>query len=188
MDGTPSITVTGNLSQYQFLLKHLNVCLVRIRPPNSWEATRLPEEPNFDDVVLRGEASLATPKKALNSPLSHILRVTDKRLLVFDPPDEDTARAFKERGFLPPGTKRYKDRRFLFDRVFDMDAQQRDVFEETAKPLLDGLFDGFNATLFAYGVSIPVVDNSLESDCNRLLAAAKPTQSVERTMTLASSI
>ncbi|KIJ56657.1 hypothetical protein M422DRAFT_22805 [Sphaerobolus stellatus SS14] len=126
---------------------------VRIRPPTSWEAGRLPEAPTFEDLTLRGEGSLTSAKRPTNTPLSHILRVTDQRLLVFDPPDEDTARAFKERGFLPPGTKRYKDRRFLFDRVFDTDAQQRDVFEETAKPLLDGLFDGYNATVFAYGAT-----------------------------------
>ncbi|KAF8592357.1 kinesin-domain-containing protein [Ramaria rubella] len=136
MAHTPSITVA-----------------VRIRPPTPWETARLPEASSFDDSSFRGEGNLATARKSNNSPLSHILRVTDERLLVFDPPDEDTARAFKERGFLPPGTKRYKDRRFLFDRVFDMEAQQGDVFEETTKPLLNGLFDGFNATVFAYGAT-----------------------------------
>ncbi|GJJ07448.1 hypothetical protein Clacol_001650 [Clathrus columnatus] len=136
MDATPTIAVA-----------------VRIRPPNSWEAARLPEVPSFDDVSLRGEGNLCTPRKTTGTPLTHIVRVTDKRLLIFDPPDEDTARAFKERGFWPPGTKRYKDRRFLFDRVFDVGAHQRDVFEETAKPLLDGLFEGFNATVFAYGAT-----------------------------------
>lgn len=130
---------------------------MRIRPPNSWEATRLPETPSFDDTSFRGEGNLSTPRKTTGTPLTHILRVTDKRLLIFDPPDEDTARAFKERGFWPPGTKRYKDRRFLFDRVFDTDAQQVDVFEETAKPLLHGLFEGYNTTVFAYGVSCQVI-------------------------------
>lgn len=130
---------------------NLTYFVVRIRPPNTWEATRLPETHSFDEISIRGEGNLSTSRKTPGS-LTHILRVTDKRLLIFDPPDEDTARAFKERGFWPPGTKRYKDRRFLFDRVFDTDAHQRDVFEETAKPLLEGLFEGYNATVFAYGV------------------------------------
>lgn len=34
-----------------------------------------------------------------------------------------------------------------------MDASQQMVFDSTAKPLLDGVLDGYNATVFAYGVS-----------------------------------
>lgn len=43
-------------------------------------------------------------------------------------------------------------RRYCFDRVFDQKATQEEVFEQTALPLLPGLLDGFNATVFAYGV------------------------------------
>lgn len=76
----------------------------------------------------------------------------DDHVLIFDPKDQDVSRSFEQRGFLPPGTKRYKDHRYTFDRVFDEQARQLDVFEGTTKPLLDGLLDGFNATVFAYGV------------------------------------
>jgi hypothetical protein len=34
-----------------------------------------------------------------------------------------------------------------------MHATQEEVFENTAFPLLDGVLNGFNATIFAYGVS-----------------------------------
>ena len=34
---------------------------------------------------------------------------------------------------------------------------QTDVYEGTAKPLLKNLLDGYNATIFAYGVSIDIV-------------------------------
>ena len=71
---------------------------------------------------------------------------------MFDPDQKDRARAFVERGFVPPGTKRYKDKRFMFDRVFDADATQADLYQATSKPLLDGLLEGYNATIFAYGV------------------------------------
>ena len=73
---------------------------------------------------------------------------------MFDPEETDRAKAFAERGFVPPGTKRYKDKRFMFDRVLGPCARQTEVYEATAKPLLDGLLDGYNATVFAYGVSI----------------------------------
>jgi len=81
------------------------------------------------------------------------VRIIDDRVLCFDPPETDKTKAFVERGFLPPGSKRYKDKRFIFDRVFDRDATQQDVFEATSKPLLTNVLDGFNATVFAYGVS-----------------------------------
>jgi len=87
-----------------------------------------------------------------NAPLRDIVQVVDDRILTFDPDEKDQARAFVERGFLPPGTKRYKDKRFMFDKVFNHEARQQDVYEATAQPLLKGLFDGYNATVFAYGV------------------------------------
>jgi hypothetical protein len=40
----------------------------------------------------------------------------------------------------------------MFDRVFSHEARQQDVYESTSQPLLKGLFDGYNATVFAYGV------------------------------------
>jgi hypothetical protein len=42
----------------------------------------------------------------------------------------------------------------MFDRVFGHEARQEDVFEATSQPLLKGLLDGYNATIFAYGVSL----------------------------------
>ena len=86
--------------------------------------------------------------------LRHIVEIIDDRILTFDPQERDPAKAFMERGFMPPGTKRYKDKRFMFDRVFRYDASQQDVYDGTARPLLNNLLDGYNATVFAYGVRI----------------------------------
>lgn len=33
-----------------------------------------------------------------------------------------------------------------------MHATQQQIYEETAKPMLDGVLQGLNATIFAYGV------------------------------------
>ena len=87
----------------------------------------------------------------------------DDRILTFDPDEKDKARAFVERGFLPPGTKRYKDKRFMFDRVFDGEVRQEEVYAATAKPLLNGLLDGYNATVFAYGVRYLSCSNAVLS-------------------------
>jgi kinesin family protein 18/19 len=43
--------------------------------------------------------------------------------------------------------------RYAFDHIFRMQATQEEVFTRTALPLLPGVLDGFNATVFAYGVS-----------------------------------
>ena len=44
-----------------------------------------------------------------------------------------------------------KDRGFRFDRVFDMDAEQDEVYELCVKNLVLGCFEGYNATVLAYG-------------------------------------
>ncbi|KAG6841315.1 hypothetical protein C0991_012314 [Blastosporella zonata] len=125
---------------------------VRVRPPSNWEAARLPE-PCYDNTF-RGDGALSTPAKVQHTaPLRDIVQIVDDRILTFDPDEKDQARAFVERGFLPPGTKRYKDKRFMFDRVFGHEARQHDVYDSTAQPLLKGLFEGYNATVFAYGAT-----------------------------------
>jgi len=127
---------------------------VRVRPPTPWEAARLPE-PSYDTTI-RGDGTLAAPGKPVTAtaPLRDIVQIIDDRILTFDPLERDRARAFVERGFVPPGTKRYKDKRFMFDKVFDSEARQEEVYATTAKPLLSGLLDGYNATVFAYGVRL----------------------------------
>ncbi|KAF4713297.1 hypothetical protein FOZ63_034056 [Perkinsus olseni] len=40
---------------------------------------------------------------------------------------------------------------FTFDRVFDPDCSQGEVYEYAAKPIIRGVMQGFNGTVFAYG-------------------------------------
>lgn len=128
---------------------------VRVRPPTDWELGRLPTD-NGAESFFMGDGSLAaSPQKITSTKLLRpIVQVMDDKVLVFDPKDQDATRAFEQKGFAPPGTKRYKDIRYAFDRVFGEDARQVELYEGSVQPLLDGLFDGFNATVFAYGVSI----------------------------------
>ncbi|KZW04054.1 kinesin-domain-containing protein [Exidia glandulosa HHB12029] len=122
---------------------------VRVRPPTAWEHDRLPEPESYEHSF-RGDGHLAAPRRVLgNAPLKEVVTVMDEKVLVFDKADEN----YEQRGYFPPGTKRAKNRRFIFDRVFDPNSRQVDVFESTARPLLDGLLDGFNATVFAYGAT-----------------------------------
>lgn len=70
---------------------------------------------------------------------------------VFDPAEENPLAKY-QKTILPQG-KRVKDMKFGFDRVFDENCSQQDVYECTTKPLLDSVLDGFNATVFAYGAT-----------------------------------
>jgi kinesin family protein 18/19 len=49
--------------------------------------------------------------------------------------------------------KRVKDQTFGFDKVFDENTTQGDVYEATTRNLLDSVLDGYNATVFAYGAT-----------------------------------
>lgn len=40
---------------------------------------------------------------------------------------------------------------FTFDAVYDWNSQQNDIYNETARPLVDCVLEGFNCTIFAYG-------------------------------------
>ncbi|KAJ7086618.1 P-loop containing nucleoside triphosphate hydrolase protein [Mycena epipterygia] len=125
---------------------------VRVRPPTPWEAARLPD-PCYDTTI-RGDGALSAPRPVTSTAsLRDVVQIVDDRILTFDPDEKDRSKAFVERGFMPPGTKRYKDKRFMFDRVFNNEACQQDVYEATAQPLLQGLLNGYNATVFAYGAT-----------------------------------
>ena len=44
-----------------------------------------------------------------------------------------------------------RQQRYTYDYVFGPGAAQEDVFDACLPALVDGTFDGFNATVFAYG-------------------------------------
>jgi len=48
-------------------------------------------------------------------------------------------------------TKYLENLAFRFDYVFDLDDDNRKVYEYTAKPLVESIFKGTRATCFAYG-------------------------------------
>lgn len=71
---------------------------------------------------------------------------------VFDPPEDNPIQKFS-RAVTGPTGKRVKDQTFGFDRIFDENVTQAEVYEATTRPLLDNVFDGYNATVFAYGAT-----------------------------------
>jgi kinesin family protein 5 len=41
--------------------------------------------------------------------------------------------------------------KFTFDRIFGPDSKQHALFDEVAIPIVDGVLNGYNGTIFAYG-------------------------------------
>eukprot|EP00762_Andalucia_godoyi_P004697 ANDGO_03650.mRNA.1 Kinesin-like protein 5 len=96
-------------------------------------------------VRVRPEADFERTAKFRN-----IIRVLDKNVLVFDPQgpvDEDS------NSFFGNSTRRCKDMKYAFDRIFDGTTTQLEVYEGTTKFLIDGVLNGYNATVFAYGAT-----------------------------------
>ncbi|XP_041833618.1 kinesin-like protein KIF21A isoform X2 [Melanotaenia boesemani] len=44
-----------------------------------------------------------------------------------------------------------KDKAFTYDYVFDIDTQQETIYTHCTERLIEGCFEGYNATIFAYG-------------------------------------
>ncbi|KAK0962699.1 tubulin-dependent ATPase kip3 [Friedmanniomyces endolithicus] len=124
---------------------------VRVRPFTIREAAQLTR--NDDGPLFLGDGSLAAvPTPQLKSKgIRSVIKVVDEKCLVFDPPEENAVQRF---GRAPMGMgKRVKDQTFGFDRVFDENTTQGDVYEATTRNLLDSVLDGYNATVFAYGAT-----------------------------------
>ncbi|KJZ75477.1 hypothetical protein HIM_05173 [Hirsutella minnesotensis 3608] len=124
---------------------------VRVRPFTIREAAQL--QKSDDSTVFLGDGSLAgvpTPKLHQRG-LRSVIKVVDDRCLVFDPPEDSPVQRFSRS--VIPASKKVKDQVFAFDRVFDENTTQTDVYEGTTRSLLDNVLDGYNATVFAYGAT-----------------------------------
>ncbi|KAL6714107.1 tubulin-dependent ATPase kip3 [Lecanora helva] len=125
---------------------------IRVRPFTVREAAQLTQVP--DGPLFLGDGSLAgapTPSALKQKGIRSVLKVVDDKCLVFDPPEDHAIqRGAKSTG---PVGKRSKDQTFGFDRVFDENTSQGEVYEATTRSLLDSVLDGYNATVFAYGAT-----------------------------------
>ncbi|XP_060924737.1 kinesin-like protein KIF18A [Limanda limanda] len=84
----------------------------------------------------------------------NVVQVVDNHMLVFDPKEQDIscfgAQRLRNRNI---NKRANKDLKFVFDHVFDENSTQDDIFQSTTKGILDGVMNGFNCTVFAYGAT-----------------------------------
>lgn len=88
-----------------------------------------------------------------NAGIRKVINVVDDKMLIFDPPDTHNPIQRMQRAAYGGNTKRVREHRFVFDRLFDNTATQEEVYDNTTRPLLDSVLDGYNATVFAYGAT-----------------------------------
>ncbi len=105
-----------------------------------------------DASLTSSSTQILNAHRASASAVRSIVRVVDDRVLVFDPP-ETNPNAQLHRQLLGPAYKKVKDIRFCFDKVYGEVASQRDVYNGSAREMIQTVLNGFNSTVFAYGVS-----------------------------------
>ena len=87
-----------------------------------------------------------------------VVKAIDDYMLVFDPKTDSEASRYGGRDPLKRRQrnameKRQKDLRFAFDRVFNENATNEEVFECTTNSVVDSLLEGYNCSVFAYGAT-----------------------------------
>lgn len=128
---------------------------VRVRPFTQHEQQHLVE--STSDEIFLGSGSFNS-NEATKRPLQgirKIIDVVDEKMLIFDPPSSNPLIKMHTNAFpnKSNNTSRIREHRFVFDRLFDENSSQDDIFTNTTKPLLSSVLDGFNSTVFAYGAT-----------------------------------
>ena len=75
--------------------------------------------------------------------LYETLQIMQRKIVILKDPN----------GYLNPNNIRTKEQTLAFDYAFDQFEGQKDIFNCTTKFLIEGVTNGFNATVFAYGAT-----------------------------------
>lgn len=76
---------------------------------------------------------------------TEIVHVLDENLVVLKDPNEDQDDILR--------VNRSREKQYIFDCAFGQNSNQADVYKEVAKPLIENVISGYNATVFAYGAT-----------------------------------
>ncbi|XP_067412342.1 kinesin-like protein KIF18B [Emydura macquarii macquarii] len=82
-----------------------------------------------------------------------VVQVIDDSVLVFDPEEPSLSGVFAGFRAHDAPRRKGKDLKFVFDRVFGESATQEEVFQHTTKEILNGVLNGYNCSVFAYGAT-----------------------------------
>uniref|UniRef100_A0A1A9WQ44 Kinesin motor domain-containing protein n=1 Tax=Glossina brevipalpis TaxID=37001 RepID=A0A1A9WQ44_9MUSC len=112
------------------------------------------EEQNMK-VAVRVRPCNRTELELDENAKSNLLQVLDSTKLLFDPAEEDEEFFFhgvkqKYRDF---SKRSKKEISMEFDRVFDTNTKNEEIFQESAAMLVDSVLNGYNCCMFAYGAT-----------------------------------
>uniref|UniRef100_A0A1A9UWC7 Kinesin motor domain-containing protein n=1 Tax=Glossina austeni TaxID=7395 RepID=A0A1A9UWC7_GLOAU len=84
-----------------------------------------------------------------------VIKVIDTTTLLFDPDEEDDEFFFQgvKQKFRDVTKRVHKKMSMEFDRVFDANTANKEIFEECVAPLVDSVLNGYNCSIFAYGAT-----------------------------------
>jgi kinesin family member 18/19 len=116
--------------------------------PQSWPRGEFDQSSKLSTI---SACEFCLPARKYQNRTTDSQRLKKKKNSVFDPPEDNPVQKFS-RSVVPNG-KRVKDQTFGFDRIFDENTTQGEVYESTTRNLLDSVLDGYNATVFAYGAT-----------------------------------
>jgi len=98
---------------------------------------------SFNILVCVRARPLSYQEKQLSS--YETIKIMDKMVILTDPIEYNgPSSIFKNRN---------KDQTYAFDYAFDKFTTQKTVFDKSTKFLIDGVVNGYNATVFAYGAT-----------------------------------
>ncbi|KAL7733782.1 hypothetical protein ACLKA6_011505 [Drosophila palustris] len=84
-----------------------------------------------------------------------IIKVMDRSSLLFDPDEEDDEFFFQgtKQQYRDISKRTNKKLSMEYDRVYDIDRTNEDLFMECTAPLVDAVLDGYNCSVFVYGAT-----------------------------------
>lgn len=65
--------------------------------------------------------------------------------------ERDSTDAELPQGRITSSSAQFTKHHFTFDRVFNVDSSQQEVYNFTVKPAISKVLEGYNSTILAYG-------------------------------------
>ncbi|KAK2950218.1 putative Chromosome-associated kinesin KIF4 [Blattamonas nauphoetae] len=115
-------------------------------PPRPQTAPPAPTAPTRNRIRVCVRVRPMNQKE--NASQSNIISLLPPNVIVYDPSDEAVGN--KSRYGL---SKRNREMRYAFDRVFGENTLQEEVYEGSAQPLVQSVLAGYNCSVFAYGAT-----------------------------------
>ncbi|SPJ08199.1 kinesin-8,putative [Plasmodium sp. DRC-Itaito] len=94
------------------------------------------------NVVIRCRPMSISEK---NDGAKNVIKILENKMVVLLDPSDNTDNVLRQ--------NRSREKKYVFDYVFDENSSQEDVYNNSVKCLIDAVIKGYNSTVFAYGAT-----------------------------------